>query len=142
MATSPFGTASSSAHNEDRWGWCRPRKATMPPVADEEALAVARAKQFSTLGSQSLLGSEPPLLINETRCRHGLNFGGPGTGPSEAGPFHGVARDSGATKNRGRIRGGRLAAESWAGTHPLKGSGISDGRVICDGARFRRNKES
>mmetsp|Transcript_93898 Transcript_93898/g.269141 ORF Transcript_93898/g.269141 Transcript_93898/m.269141 type:complete len:140 (+) Transcript_93898:85-504(+) len=136
-------TAASQAR-EDRWGWCRtptlkqqlsPQQSSMSSTGS--FALVKTVSEPRLIGGRSLLCTEPPIPMSETRQRFGVALGNPHPA-AEATPFWGLSRPRGDTQNMGRIGGGRHAVERWAGTHPLKGPGVSDGRVTCNGRGIPR----
>mmetsp|Transcript_848 Transcript_848/g.1741 ORF Transcript_848/g.1741 Transcript_848/m.1741 type:complete len:172 (-) Transcript_848:159-674(-) len=111
---------------QQNWNWCLRPKAhqldALPPVDP----MVRMKSEGQVLFGQSMLTGEQTMMFGRNRNdRPGIKHG------RETGPFFGVPRP--APDNTGRMRGGGMAHDGWAGTSPNKAAGLGKGRVICDG---------
>lgn len=94
------------AATSERWGWCNTVKDGRPPLTHHE---VPVPEHRAALGKSASDPNFGPCLLS----------GRPGREPP--GAFHGEPRQFGhrAHATPGKMRGGKLAEDGWAGTYPL-----------------------
>jgi len=124
-SSGPLWTAADGA---SRWGWCvRPQE--LPPASVRPDPVVRASSAPKLLGGACMVPGENYMMFGRTRHeRPGIQ---PGQEPT---PFFGLKRPLGLQAGwNSRCRGGKFAAEGWAGTFPDRVHGTDRGRIICDG---------